>query len=197
MKRIASAIIAAALFSVSSLHAAPPRTLYKDDKMLILGGKFPTVIKLNIDAVAGESITITITEGNDDAGDQGMSWHLDDLKGKVISKGFTKEHKPVSWSVPLKTSNPVLFLEDKDTNTGKGKTKGNGFNVKVTASGTQPAPANNKDYFGGPKAWYQSGFQRGKGDRKAKKKPDFSRYSNEYDKITVDEFRRGYMDAFK
>ena len=188
------------LFAVTA-NAAGPRVLHRDDRWILLGGKSPTFIEINVAADAGETITISIAEGADDAGDGGCSWHLDSLQRKVIAKGFTKETKMVSWNVKLPVSNPVLVIEDRDTNTGRGKTKGNGIKLRITASGIAPSatPAKGKydNYFGGPKAWYDSGNQLGKADRKAGKKGDPTRYKDHYDNITEGEFRRGYKDGFK
>lgn len=62
--------------------------------------------------------------------------------------------------------------------------------------GSKPSSGNNNDYFGGPKAWYQSGYSLGKKDRKEGKPPKPERHSDQYDKITAAEFKRGYMDAY-
>ncbi len=198
-------LIILALSFVVDVQAAGPRVLHADATWIVLGGKAPTSYKFNINAAAGETLTIAITEGNDDVGDQGVSWHLDSLSGQVISKGFTREKKKVTWTVKLPSSNPILILDDRDTNKGDPKKAGNGLKLLVTASGTapaakpatKPAPGKFDNYFGGPKAWYDSGKQLGKADREANKKPTPAKYSDHYDKVTEAEFRRGYMDAFK
>ena len=189
-------LLLASLLLVPLTHAAETRVLLKGDKMLVLGGKSPTVFKFNVKASAGESVTITIAEGADDSADGGCNWHLDSQDGKkVLGKGFTKEKKKVSWTVKLSSNNPVLYVEDKDTNSGGIRKAGNGIFVSVTA--TSDKPANLDNYFGGPKAWYASGYNFGKADRKAKKKADVDRHKADFDKITAAEFRRGYMDAYK
>ncbi|MBX7207550.1 MAG: hypothetical protein K1X78_04540 [Verrucomicrobiaceae bacterium] len=64
--------------------------------------------------------------------------------------------------------------------------------------GTKPPPSGgNEDYFGGPKAWYQSGYSLGKKDRKAGLPPNPERHKEHFDKITASEFRRGYMEAYQ
>lgn len=203
MKSFCLPLLVAVLIPFTLTHAAGPRVLIKDDRVIILGGKAPTAVKFNVAAKAGETVTISISEGSDNTGDQGVSWHLDSLGGDVLAKGFTKERKTVSWTVKLITSNPVLIVEDRDTNRNGMKQGGNAIKVGVVASGLpvaapQPAPKGKYDnYFGGPRAWYDSGYQLGKADRKAKKSADLKRHSDHFDEITAGEFRRGYMDAFK
>ncbi len=187
----------------SLARAADPRTLFRGDKMVAVGGAFPTAFKVPLTVSAGETLTIAITLADDDSGDGGLTWRLEAANGQVLSKAFCKEKKRVSWNVAIKASGGVvLILEDNDTNTSRDpKKRGNGFFLNVNASGNKPAakPAPGKfdNYFGGPKAWYDSGKQLGQADRKAGKRPDANRYQDHFDNVTRGEFLRGYGDAFR
>ncbi len=63
--------------------------------------------------------------------------------------------------------------------------------------GSKPGPGKGDDYFGGPKAWFQSGNSLGRRDRKDGRPPNPERHKDQFDKITAAEFRRGYMEAYR
>ena len=53
-----------------------------------------------------------------------------------------------------------------------------------------------KDYFGGSKEWYKSGYALGKKDRRDRKSSDYQRHRNHYDGKTRSEFAAGYADGY-
>jgi hypothetical protein len=194
MKHLLPTLLILSLLPTLGLRADVTRTLIKESNF-VLGEKAPRFRAFQLDgARAGDTLTITITAGDDDVGDRGMTWRVEDNKGRIMGKGFTKDKGRVSWNIAVTSNGPTLILEDRDTN-------GNGFKLSVTTTSpgkpSKPAAGKYDNYFGGPKAWYDSGNQLGKKDRKAGKKPDPARYKDHYDPITVGEFRRGYMDAYK
>ncbi len=52
------------------------------------------------------------------------------------------------------------------------------------------------NYYGGPEAWYKSGYALGKRDRREHKSCNYRRYSNQYDGKTQSHFARGYEDGY-
>lgn len=133
MKFFRLAILASVLTFTATAHAAGPRVLHSEAKWVLLGGTNPRFYELPLNAVAGETLVISIWHGADDVGDKGMTWRLEDLNGKILAKGTTAQEEKVSWNVKLKSSHPILTLEDKDTNLGSAKFSGNGVKLRVTA----------------------------------------------------------------
>jgi hypothetical protein len=54
----------------------------------------------------------------------------------------------------------------------------------------------NNNYFGGPQAWYKSGYALGKRDHREHKSCNYHRYSDQYDRKTESEFAHGYEEGF-
>ena len=85
-------------------------------------------------ALSGRSkIKLTIYGGADDTGDKGLTWKLmDSGLETVLASGFARATKAKSFLVKdIRTTNPVLVIEDLDTRFS-GKKPGNGFAVAVS-----------------------------------------------------------------
>lgn len=78
------------------------------------------------------TIEILITKGSDNTGDKGMTWKLcDSALKEVYGTGAAKKEKRQKWVVKdIRTSNPVLVLEDKDAKFSV-KWPGNGCDIEV------------------------------------------------------------------
>jgi hypothetical protein len=61
---------------------------------------------------------------------------------------------------------------------------------------TSSSNKKDNDYFGGPRAWYESGRGIGKKDRREHKNQNYRAHKTQYDGRTEREFARGYSDGF-
>ncbi len=59
-----------------------------------------------------------------------------------------------------------------------------------------PHPGGSKNFGGGPRDWYNTGFVAGKADRLAHMSEDYRRHSEKFDEQTMREFAHGYDDGY-
>jgi hypothetical protein len=129
--------------------------------------------------------------GGGPVGGGGYSSESNRYAGRGYSEGYERGYsRPDYYREPYRE--PVRPLPPQEYEYGRGRYDSGGRDDRNYRSDKN----RDKDYFGGSKEWYKSGYALGKKDRREHKSSDYQRHRNHYDGRTRSEFAAGYQDGY-